>query len=68
MKLNNRRLDVGPDGSAMNMDPGIDGLNTYKKMLELRPFQKAIIAIGFSERGRVTEVQTLGTGKYIRKS
>jgi len=52
----------------MNIEPGIDGLTTYKKMLELCPVQKAIVAIGFSETGRVTEVQILGTGKYINKS
>ncbi|MBT6501271.1 MAG: response regulator, partial [Deltaproteobacteria bacterium] len=51
----------------MIMDPGMDGLDTYKKILELRPEQKAIIASGFSETGRVKEVQNLGAGAYIRK-
>ena len=49
------------------MDPGMDGLDTYKKILELHPEQKAIIASGFSETGRVKEVQNLGAGAYIRK-
>jgi len=33
----------------MIMDPGMDGLDTYKKILEIHPGQKAIIASGFSE-------------------
>lgn len=51
----------------MIMDPGMDGLDTYKKILELNPGQKAIIASGFSETDRVKEVQGLGAGAYIRK-
>jgi two-component system, cell cycle sensor histidine kinase and response regulator CckA len=51
----------------MIMDPGIDGLDTYKKILELHPGQKAIIASGFSENDRVKEIQRLGAGAYIRK-
>ena len=51
----------------MIMDPGMDGLETYKKILEIRPGQKAIIASGFSETDRVKEVQNLGAGAYIRK-
>jgi two-component system, cell cycle sensor histidine kinase and response regulator CckA len=51
----------------MIMDPGIDGLDTYKKILELYPGQKAIIASGFSETDRVKEAQKLGAGKYIKK-
>ncbi len=51
----------------MIMDPGMDGLDTYKKILELHPVQKAIIASGFSETDRVKEVQSLGAGAYIGK-
>jgi len=51
----------------MIMDPGIDGLETYKRILELHPGQKAIIASGFSETDRVKEAQRLGAGKYIKK-
>lgn len=51
----------------MIMDPGIDGLETYKRILELHPNQKAIIASGFSETDRVKDAQRLGAGKYIRK-
>jgi len=51
----------------MIMDPGIDGLETYKRILELRPNQKAIIASGFSETKRVRKAQSLGAGAYIKK-
>jgi signal transduction histidine kinase len=51
----------------MIMNPGMDGLETYRQILELHPNQKAIIASGFSETSRVTELQRLGGGKYLRK-
>ncbi len=51
----------------MIMDPGMDGLDTYKKIIEIHPGQKAIIASGFSETDRVKELQNLGAGVYIRK-
>ncbi len=51
----------------MIMDPGIDGLETYRKVLKLRPDLKAIIASGYSETVRVKETQSLGAGAYIKK-
>ena len=51
----------------MIMDPGIDGLETYKRILKLHPGQKALIASGFSETERVREALSLGVGGYIRK-
>jgi PAS domain S-box-containing protein len=51
----------------MIMDPGMDGLDTYRKIIELHPGQKAIIASGFSETGRAKALQGLGAGAYIRK-
>ena len=51
----------------MIMDPGMDGLDTYKRILEIHPSQKTIIASGFSETDRVKELQSLGAGAYIRK-
>jgi PAS domain S-box-containing protein len=51
----------------MIMDPGIDGLETYKRILELHPDQKAIIVSGFSETKRVKAAQKLGAGAYVRK-
>jgi PAS domain S-box-containing protein len=51
----------------MIMDPGIDGLETYKRIVELHPGQKAIIASGYSESERVKEAQNLGAGAYVKK-
>ena len=51
----------------MIMDPGIDGFETYKRILEMYPGQKAIIASGFSETERIKEAQRLGAGAYIKK-
>jgi PAS domain S-box-containing protein len=51
----------------MIMDPGMDGLDTYRKIIELHPRQKAIIVSGFSETDRVLEAQALGAGSYVRK-
>jgi len=51
----------------MIMEPGIDGLETYKRILEIHPGQKSIVASGFSETGRVKEAQRLGAGAYVKK-
>jgi two-component system, cell cycle sensor histidine kinase and response regulator CckA len=51
----------------MIIDPGLDGLETYKKIIEIYPGQKAIIASGFSETNRVKALQHLGAGAYIKK-
>lgn len=51
----------------MIMEPGMDGLDTYKKILEIHPRQKAVIVSGFSETGRVSQAQKLGAGAYVKK-
>jgi PAS domain S-box-containing protein len=51
----------------MIMEPGIDGLETYRRILKFRPGQKSIIASGYSETARVKEAQSLGAGTYIKK-
>jgi PAS domain S-box-containing protein len=51
----------------MIMDPGIDGLETYKRAKAIYPQQKAVLASGFSETDRVLEAQKLGAGVYIKK-
>ena len=51
----------------MIMEPGMDGLETYRKILEIHPDQKSIIASGYSESMRVKEAQLLGAGTYIKK-
>ncbi len=51
----------------MIMEPGIDGLDTYKQILKLHSRQKAIITSGFSETERVKKAHELGVGQYIKK-
>lgn len=51
----------------MIMDPGIDGLETYRRILEIYPGQKAIIVSGFSETDRVRKTQQMGAGAFVRK-
>ena len=51
----------------MIMSPGIDGLETYEKIISIQPNQKAIIASGFSETDRVKKAQKLGAGPYVKK-
>jgi PAS domain S-box-containing protein len=51
----------------MIMDPGMDGLETYRRVLAINPKQKAIIVSGFSETERVKKALELGAGAYVRK-
>ena len=51
----------------MIMEPGIDGLETYREILKIRPGQKSIIASGYSESIRVKEALELGAGTYVKK-
>jgi DNA-binding NarL/FixJ family response regulator len=51
----------------MVMDPGMDGLDTYAKILETHTPQRAIIVSGFSETERVSRAQALGAGAYVKK-
>ena len=51
----------------MIMPPGMDGLETYRKVVAIKPRQKAVLASGFAETERVKEVQALGAGPFIKK-
>lgn len=51
----------------MIMDPGMDGYDTYQKILEDHPGQKAIISSGYSETSRVKGALELGAGRYLKK-
>ncbi len=66
-------VDFLKNGSAdlvlldMIMDPGMDGLETYQRILAINPGQKAVIVSGYSETERVNKAQELGAGAYVRK-
>lgn len=51
----------------MIMAPGIDGLDTYKRILAFKPQQKAIITSGYSETKRVKEARQMGAKTYLKK-
>lgn len=51
----------------MIMLGGIDGFETYKKIIEIHPGQKAIIVSGFTESEHVKNAQSLGAGAYLKK-
>lgn len=51
----------------MIMEPGLDGLQTYKKALSLYPNQKAIVASGYTDLTKVKEMQKLGAGSFLKK-
>ena len=51
----------------MIMNPGMDGLETYQKILKYHPEQKAIIASGYSESQQVKDAQNMGAGIYVKK-
>jgi len=63
--LHDNRVDVVI--LDMIMDPGMDGLDTFKQILEIHPDQKAVIASGFSQTKRVNAAIRLGAGPYIKK-
>ncbi|WP_300463222.1 PAS domain S-box protein [Desulfobacula sp.] len=51
----------------MIMDPGIDGLEAYRRIIRRTPGQKVVLTSGFSESERVRKAQALGAGQYIKK-
>jgi len=51
----------------MVMDTGINGRQTYEKIIRIRPDQQAIIASGLSESEDVKMVQQLGARGFIKK-
>ena len=51
----------------MIMDPGIDGLETFKQIRQISKDQKAVIASGFSKTEKVKAAMALGAGTYIKK-
>jgi ligand-binding sensor domain-containing protein/signal transduction histidine kinase/CheY-like chemotaxis protein len=51
----------------MVMEPGISGVETYRRILELYPNQKAVIVSGLTETADIEEAKRLGARAYIKK-
>jgi PAS domain S-box-containing protein len=51
----------------MIMDPGINGLETFERIREINPEQKAVIASGFSDPNQVKAAQRIGAKAYLKK-
>ncbi len=51
----------------MIMEPGIDGLDTYRKIRDIRPEQAVIIVSGYSESQRVQKALQLGVRGIVKK-
>lgn len=47
--------------------PGMNGRETYERIIALHPGQKAVIATGFSETDEVKKAQAMGAGAFIKK-
>ena len=62
---NRERVLTRTDHTKLSM--GIDGLETYRRVLEINPKQRAIMVSGFSETDRVRKAQQLGAGAYVKK-
>jgi CheY-like chemotaxis protein len=61
------RHDVDLVVLDMIMDPGMDGYETYRRILEIKKQQKAIIVSGFTKTDRVHKAQNLGAGEFLMK-
>jgi PAS domain S-box-containing protein len=51
----------------MIMDPGINGRETYERIIKIHPGQKAVIVSGFADTDEVKQTQKSGAGRYIKK-
>ncbi|MBN1905167.1 MAG: PAS domain S-box protein [Deltaproteobacteria bacterium] len=51
----------------MIMDPGINGRETYEKIIEIHPRQRAVLMSGYAETDEVKATQKLGAGAMIKK-
>jgi signal transduction histidine kinase/CheY-like chemotaxis protein len=51
----------------MAMEPGLDGLETYRRILEFKPDQRAVIVSGFSDSELIRSTLELGAHCYVKK-
>lgn len=51
----------------MQMPPGINGRETYERMLAFRPDQRAIVVSGFADSVEIRRIMQLGACQLVRK-
>jgi len=51
----------------MMLEKGMDGLDTFRKIIEFKPNQKALLVSGYSKTERAKEALRLGVGQFIKK-
>ncbi len=51
----------------MVMPSGVDGAELYRRALDIRPDQPAIVMSGFAETERVKKALVLGAGQFLKK-
>ena len=51
----------------MIMDPGMNGRETFEKILKINPNQKAIIVSGYAKNEEVEKTMSLGANKFVKK-
>ena len=49
------------------MEPGMNGLETYKQIIQMHLGQRAALTSGFSRTDLVAQAQALGVGFYLKK-
>lgn len=51
----------------MIMEPGMNGRETYEKIIEIHPEQKVVITTGFADTSEVKTAQEQGAGELLKK-
>ncbi len=51
----------------MLMEPRINGYETYSKIVQLYPKQRAVLVSGFSKSDAVTDALQLGASTFVHK-
>ncbi|HEY5998696.1 MAG TPA: response regulator [bacterium] len=51
----------------MLMPPGMNGCETYREIVKIRPGQKALICSGYAQSADYAEARLLGAGRFLKK-